>query len=295
VVLRECAVVLAGLATVLVILFVHALVVGLGAWWYAVAGYRLQGINATSRADWHRFGITSRLAAPTILPLAAVAVVGVLVWLARDRRITRSRVLLPAWIGFAVVTFLAGGLFHRHYWVTLTFPIGAAAGVAVGKIKSQVAVILLACVIAVPSLISTMQVIVLPRAAAALRASDDPRSMVNEHVGNWYRQNRTATSTIYALCASAGMYASADAIPPYPYLWQDGVLNGRDAQTKLEQLFAGPAAPTFVVEYGRPDGCNHSGNVAALLQQRYTYRATVDGLTVLVLGGSTAPPPVSPG
>jgi hypothetical protein len=89
------------------------------------------------------------------------------------------------------------------------------------------------------------------------------------------------------------MYASADAIPPYPYLWQDGVLNGRDAQTKLEELFAGPAAPTFVVEYGQPGGCNHSGKVAALLQQRYTYRATVDGLNVLVLGGNTAPAPVS--
>jgi hypothetical protein len=294
VVLRECAVVLAGLAAVLAILFIHALVVGLGAWWYAIAGYRLEGINATSRADWHRFGITSRLAAPTILPLAAVAIVGVLVWLARGRRVTRSRLLIPAWIGFAVITFLAGGLFHRHYWVTLTFPIGAAAGLVVGKIKSQVAVIVLACVLAIPSLISTMHVILLPRAAAALRASDDPRSLVNEQVGDWYRQNRTPTSTIYALCASAGMYASADAIPPYPYLWEDGVLNGRDAQTKLEQLFAGPAAPTFVVEYGQPAGCNHSGQVATLLQQRYTYRATVAGLTVLVLGGSTAPVPVPP-
>lgn len=293
-VLRECAVVVAGLTTVLVVLFIHGLVVGLGAWWYAIAGYRLEGINATSRADWHRFGITSRLAAPTILPLAGVAVAGVLVWLARSRKVTRSRVLIPAWICFAVVTFLAGGLFHRHYWVTLTFPIGAAAGLAVGKIRSQVAVITIACLVAVPSLISTMHVIVLPRAAAAMLASDDPRSLVNEQVGDWYRQNRTASSTIYALCASAGMYASADAIPPYPYLWEDGVLNGRDAQTKLEQLFAGPEAPTFVVEYQRPPSCNRSGQVATLLQERYTYRATVAGLTVLMLSGSTAAAPAFP-
>ena len=26
-------------------------------------------------------------------------------------------------------------------------------------------------------------------------------------------------STLYALCASAAVYAEADAIPPYPYLW----------------------------------------------------------------------------
>ena len=292
-VLRESAVALAGLATVLAVLFIHGLVVGLGAWWYAIAGYRLQGINATSRADWHRFGITSRLAAPTILPLAAVVVAGVVAWLARSRRVTRSHVLIPAWICFAVITFLAGGLFHRHYWVTLTFPIGAAAGFVVGKIRSQVAVITIACLVAVPSLISSMHVIVLPRAAATVLASDDPRSLVNEQVGDWYRQNRTANSTIYAMCASAGMYASADAIPPYPYLWEDGVLNGRDAQTKLEQLFAGSSAPTFVVEYGRPAGCNHSGQVATLLRERYTYRATVGGLTVLVLDGSTEATPTT--
>jgi hypothetical protein len=294
-VLRECAVVLTGLATVLIVLFVHGLVVGLGAWWYAIAGYRLAGINATSRADWHRFGTTSRLAAPTILPLAGLAVAGVVVWLARSRRVTRSRILIPAWICFAAVTFLAGGLFHRHYWVTLTFPIGAAAGLAVGRIRNQVAVITIAGLVVLPSLISTMHVIALPRAAATMLASDDPRSLVNERVGDWYRQNRTASSTIYALCASAGMYASADAIPPYPYLWEDGVLNGRNAQSKLEQLFAGPAAPTFVVEYGQPDGCNHSGKVATQLRERYTYRATVDGLTVLVLDESTTMAPVVPG
>ena len=293
-VLRESALVVAGLASVLVLLFIHGLLVGLGAWWYAIAGYRLQGINATSRADWHRFGITSRLAAPTILPLATAAVVGTLVWLARSRRVTRSRVLIPAWICFAVITFLAGGLFHRHYWVTLTFPIGAAAGLAVGKIRSQIGVIIIACLVAVPSLISTMHVIVLPRAAATELASDDPRSLVNEQVGDWYRQNRTASSTIYALCASAGMYASADAIPPYPYLWQDGVLNGKDAQTQLTQLFAGADAPTFVVEFQRPASCNESGQVAALLQDRYAYRATVDGLTVLMLGGIAAAPAAFP-
>jgi len=59
-VLRESALVVAGLASVLVLLFIHGLLVGLGAWWYAIAGYRLQGINATSRADWHRFNCRSR-------------------------------------------------------------------------------------------------------------------------------------------------------------------------------------------------------------------------------------------
>ena len=80
------------------------------------------------------------------------------------------------------------------------------------------------------------------------------------------------------------MLASANAIPPYPYLWEDGVLNGRDAQDELERLFAGVTAPTFVVQFQTPLGCNPSGRVQALLRVRYRYRATVDGLTIYVLG-----------
>ena len=37
------------------------------------------------------------------------------------------------------------------------------------------------------------------------------------------------------MCASAGMYATADAIPPYPYLWLDGVQNGKDAQARVRR------------------------------------------------------------
>ncbi len=266
----ECGVFLAGVASVLALLFLHGLFVGLAAWWYALVGYRLEGINATSRADWHRFGTTARLAAPTMLPLAALAVVGVVAWGARSRRLKRANLLLPAWICFAVITFLAGGLFHRHYWVTLTFPFAAAAAVAVAHIRSRVVMTLIACLAVVPSLISTMHVIVLDRAAATMLASDDPRLLIDERVADWYDQHRTPGSTLYVMCASAALYAEADAIPPYPYLWEDGVLNGRKAQSKLVELFAGSNPPTVVVEYQNAGTCNPGGPVSSLLRNRYT-------------------------
>ena len=280
---KECGVFLAGVASVLAMLFLHGLVVGLGAWWYALAGYRLEGINATSRADWNRFGTTARLAAPTMLPLAGLAIVGVVVWAARSRRITRASLLLPAWVCFAVITFLAGGLFHRHYWVTLTFPLAAAAAVTVARIRSRVVVMLIACLALIPSLISTIHVIVLNRGAAAQLASDDPRSLINERVADWYEQHRTPGSTLYAMCASAAVYADADAIPPYPYLWEDGVLNGRNAQDKLVELFAGNNPPTFVVQYQSADICNPDGRVAPLLRERFAPAATIDGLAIFTL------------
>jgi hypothetical protein len=282
-VLRECAVCVAGWASVAALLLLHGIVVGFSAWWYALAGYRIGGLNA-SDADWHRFGITSRLAGPTILPLAAAALIGFLVWLALHPQISRNRVLIPAWMCFAVVAFLTGGLFHRHYWVTLTFPFAAAAAVAIGKIRGHVAIaIAVATLSVIPSLISTGRVIVLDRAAVAITADNDPRLVVNERVARWYADNRTPGSTLYALCASAAVYAEADAIPPYPYLWLDGVQHGRGAQAQLVQLFAGDNPPTFVARYQAVRTCNPSGEVGTLLRERYRQVEDVDGAIIYEL------------
>jgi hypothetical protein len=295
-VVRECAICVSGLATVLAALFIDGLFIGFHAWWYAIAGYRIGGLNA-SDADWHRFGITSHIAEPTILPLAFAAIVGVFIWIARSRRISRRTVLVPAWICFAVVAFVTGGLFHRHYWVTLTFPLAAAAAIAIGqrwrwRFSAHVA-IAVTCLVAIPSLISTWHVVVLGREAAALVAHDDPRLVVNEHVAKWYSEHKSPGSTLYVLCASAALYADADAIPPYPYLWLDGVQHGRGAQPELVSLFAGPAAPTFVAKFQSPLSCNPSGQVGRLLTDRYTVAANLDGTVMLELRDGEAGSPFS--
>ncbi|MEO7370200.1 MAG: hypothetical protein ABIZ69_05010, partial [Ilumatobacteraceae bacterium] len=264
---HEFFVCLAGLVTVLAVLVLDGVRLGFDDWWYALAGYRIGGLNATD-ADWNRFRITARLAGPTVLPLIAAALIGIVVWLARSRRITRSVVLVPAWICFATLAFVTGGLFHRHYWVTLTFPLAAAAAVALSRIKLRPMAIALTCVAIVPSLISTGKVIVLDRAAAALRASDDPRLVIDEQIGQWYADHRMPGSTLYVMCASAGAYAAADAIPPYPYLWLDGVQHGRDSQQKLVALFTGDHPPTFVADYQSAILCNPSGQVERVLAER---------------------------
>ncbi|MEP6659361.1 MAG: hypothetical protein ABJD24_05535 [Acidimicrobiales bacterium] len=280
-VVRECVVCAAGLASVLAALLIHAVFLGFSRWWYAVAGYRLGGINASSRADWHRFRVTSVIAAPTIVPLLVVAAAGFVVWVARSRRITRSTVLVPAWVCFASLAFLTGGLFHRHYWVTLTMPLAAAAAVAMQKIPGRL-LIAGALVAAIPSLISTAQVIVLDRSEVTVVANGDPRSPTNEHVADWYRRHRNPGSTLYVMCASAAVYAIADATPPYRYLWYDGVLHGKGAQDELVGLFAGDNAPTFVAMYQDARACNPSGRVDVLLKERYTRAAVVDGVSILV-------------
>ena len=281
-VIRDCAVAAAGLVLVMGALVVHGVLIGFSSWWYAVAGYRLGGLNATSDADWGRFRTTSLIAAPTILPLVVAAVAGLVAWLVGSRILTRATVLLPAWVCWAVLAFMTGGLFHRHYWVTLTFPLAAAAAVAIARVNVRMLAVA-TCLATFPSLISTAEVIVLDRDSVAIRAHDDPRLVINERVGRWYIEHRTPGSTLYAMCASAALYTSADAIPPFPYLWLDGVQNGKDAQDQLVELFSGANPPTFVAMYQDVGVCNPSGQISVLLSRRYATRAIVDGATILVL------------
>ena len=172
--------------------------------------------------------------------------------------------------------FLTGGLFHRHYWVTLTFPLACAAAVAIAPRRRPRlnGALLIAVVCLVDRSIAHQHraVIRLDRNEAALVAHDDPRLVVDERVGQWYADHRTADSTLYAMCASAGVYASADAIPPYPYLWLDGVQNGKGAQEQLVELFSGDDAPTFVAVYQNASLCNPSGQVETLLQRAIHHR-----------------------
>jgi len=278
---REAAIYVGGLASVLSLLVAHGLMVGIGSWWYAVAGYRLAGPNA-SGADWHKFGVTARLARPALLPLLVLAAVGFVAWLVRDRHIRRATLLIPAWIVFAALAVLAGGLFHRHYWVTLTFPLALAGGVAIGKFKAWLAIPIV-CLAVIPSLVGTTHIIALDRDDVVLKAHDDPRLRVDEAVARWYDDNRTSDSTLYVLCASAAVYTEANVIPPYPYLWQDGVQHGRGAQQQLEAFFAGANPPTVVAQYQRPLTCNPSGVVNSLLRQRYTQVANVRGAVIWTL------------
>jgi hypothetical protein len=108
-------------------------------------------------------------------------------------------------------------------------------------------------------------------------------SASNERVADWCKEHHTPGSTLYVMCASAALYAIADAIPPYRYLWYDGVLNGKGAQTELVQLFAGDSPPTFVAVYRDARACNPSGEVEVLLEDRYTRAAVVAGVSILKL------------
>jgi hypothetical protein len=259
-----------------------------------MAGYRLDGTNGTSRADWDKLRTTAAIASPTIIPLVAAAL-GMIGWRPRGpraRRHSRISVLVPAWIVFATCVFYAGGLFHRHYWIGLTFPLALAAGIGVSRISSRRLANSVTALIAVPTVICTLQLVVMNRAGATMVASGDPRSTTNVAVAKWWQDHRQPGDSIYVLCASAAFYADADVVPPYPYLWQDGVIHGRRAQERLVAMFAGNDAPTYVVMYQPIATCNPNGRVAPLLRDRYEHVGVVDGREILRLTSSSPRPAI---
>jgi hypothetical protein len=130
-------------------------------------------------------------------------------------------------------------------------------------------------------LVDQYRVVVLGRDEAALLAHDDP-DWSSTNVGQWYIDHRTTDSTLFAMCQRR-VVRNRRCGSAIPLPWLDGVQHGKDAQTKLVDLFSGTDPPTFVAVYQGTAMCNPSGQVAALLKQRYTTLTAVEGARILGL------------
>ncbi len=280
--------VLGGFASVIAALALHGLVLGWSAWWSGFAGYRLNRRSGVVGADWARLWVTARVALPVLLPITCVVVVGLIVRLAKPTRpIPLWRVeprasVIPLWLLVSAIAFIEGGQFHRHYWVTLTFPIAALAAAATSSWRGtwQLAAVAL-CV--TPALVSWFHVAARARDEVPVLASADSRSIIDERIARWYRSVRQPHESVYVMCASAAFYADARVDPPYPYLWEDNVIDVPGAEAKLRRLFASDSRPHYVALYQSAIACDQTGEVGATLDRLYTRAITIDGVEVLAL------------
>jgi hypothetical protein len=123
------------------------------------------------------------------------------------------------------------------------------------------------------------------RSEIPVAISNETRPLKAEHVGHWLRDHMQGDDTLYVMCAAAHAYAHAHADPPYPYLWFDGVHQARRAQQRLIALFQ-QHPPTWVAGFDSPQACNSTGEVAAVLAERYEQVAAVDGVPIYRLSSS---------
>ncbi len=277
---RRLGLVVAGSLLPLGALAVDGAVIGWHRWMFAMGLYRMRTQSAVSDADWFNLEHTARIAGP-VLGLVALAALAGIVVAPRVVREGRAWVLPIAWLLAAVAAFLAGGGFWRHYWVQLGAPLSALAGIAVARIAPRWRTVAAGALV-LPALVAAIWVVDAPRDRWMVRAIDDPRLPADARVARWMRANGVHGEHLYVMCASAGLYGDADAVPAYPYLWMTEVHDAPGAPARLRAYLADPVrGPTYVAEFQPAWDCDASGGVQRVLDADYERVATVDSIDIL--------------
>ncbi len=269
-----------GVAAIVALAAIHGALTGWSRWWFAVAGYRLGHRSVLETADWAKLRETLAIVRPIVGPAVLVGI-GLLVAFRRSVSF-RAIAVVCGWLAFSVVAFLAGGLFHRHYWVLLMFPLGTLLGSAAAlPARREWAALAVAAIVVVP-LGYTVGAVGLPRDRVGRELSGDGRFRADEAIAHWYRDHRIDRSQeIYALCASAGLYGNVDSNAPYPYLWFLNIQDIPGAKQQLTELLGGPRAPTFVALYQAPDACDRSGALGEAVLANYRQVAVIERVPVM--------------
>ena len=281
--LKAIAAAIAGLTAVLTVLVVHGALTGWSRWWAAVAGYRLRTQSAFASADWHNLAATMPYAFIVLGTVALTAVLGA--ESAAQNLTTRlttadpGPLILLFWLIVAIIAFLLGGGFWRHYWLLLAAPLSALAGIGLAKVP-KFRYLAMATVLA-PSLISAGWVYSTDRAHLNIRAAADHHAAVDEQVAKWFDSHRQPGQNLYVLCASAGAYADAHQDPGYPYLWFVEVHHAPHAQNLLVAYLNDTInGPHYIAEYERASTCDSSGRVEQILNNSFTQVALIGSIPI---------------
>lgn len=263
--LRVVAIAAAGAGVPLGLMMLHAALTGFGDWWWAVAGVRLELKSALAPADWDKLRETARI----VLPIVGTAAVAAGVLLARAWSRHRAALsVLAAWSVAALGAFWTGGLFHRHYWTILMYPLAVGTGAALSMLRGRVAVTVAAVVLAVPA-VSTARGIVMDDADVARVLHADTRLVRNEQAGRWIRENVPAGDSVWVMCASSSLYAEARRDPSVRYLWFAYYRAVPGALKEVLTLLGGDDAPRWVVQVQDPAACDPTGTLGSLVSSRY--------------------------
>lgn len=267
-----------GVLIPIVAMMIHGAVTGWHRWWYAFAGYRLDQRSALKNANWEMYHETSALLMPKLWPAIVLAVLAML-WCVR-RSAARATVLLVLWCGLAVLAFLMGGQFFRHYWVIFGFPLGTAAAAFISMFRERALRFTVFAAVLVVPLLSVINSWTIPRGLVGEKLSNDVKIMKGENVGRWFEANKKPGENIIALCAGAPLYGNVSTDPPYPYLWFALIPQVPGAHTLLVDLMAGPNAPTYVAEFQPVKICDWTGQIRKALDERYQSLGTVDTVVI---------------
>lgn len=270
---------LLGAAAVLGAAIWHGASLGWAAYTYALYGFRIHARSALAGPQGGRMTLTLLV----VLPLLGPAVV-----LAGRRlrslggpltaRLRPEHVLVLLWTGIAAAGFFAGGNYHRHYWIQLTFPVATAAAVALTagpRVTERQLARATALALVVPLAISLALI-------AHPSWERDPRVDADAAIVRWYRQHQTSPDDdLLPLCASVTWYPDAGQLPRIRYLWVDHVRFARGARQELAALLDGPDRPTYLAMHQPAARCDPTGRLGAAIDRHYRPATTVGGVDIL--------------
>ncbi len=254
---------------------------GVGGWWYAIYGYRA----ATESLLSGDFGFRLQLLGKSILPMlvdgAPLLVFGVVGFVVLRRQ---SQSLIPlVWLGACAVGFLAGGLYHPHYWVQMLPPLAIFAGLGADHVCAcwprRRALAMAGVVVAIPLLASLPVYFASTPELASARSTNDPRVISARPVGAAVAAATTPTDRVQVLWANAAVYWYADRIPATRYLWYRNIERIPGASAHVAAVFAGSNQPAIAVEYQPVDALNADGSIQQVLDAQYQ-SSTVDGIRI---------------
>jgi hypothetical protein len=281
---RDLAALAAGAALPLAVALVHASSLGLGSWWFAMAGHRSQTDSLIHGPFGHRFELFRRSLAAFAKDLGLLAVLALPGLVAAHRA---RRLALPlSWLLAALAGFAVGGLYHPHYWMQVAAPLCllAALGIdAIAELAPRRAILAAMLAVAVTLVVSTPVYLASSGRKVSEMTLDDRRVQLSRPIGRLVADLTRPDDRVAVVWADAAVYWYADRTPAFRYLWLGPLSQIRGAAAAARATITGPDPPAVVVITTRRAELDPDGEVARTLADRYALARHVGPYPVYVL------------
>ena len=253
---------------------------GVSGWWFSIYGYRSQTESVASGDLGFRLTLLWNSIPWMLVDAGVLLLLGVVGVVALRRQ---RRLLLPLmWLGACSLGFLAGGLYHPHYWVQLLPVFALLAGIGAAHVWEargrRDALALTAAAAGIP-LVLALPVYLADPITASERSTNDPRVISAITVGNEVARMTGPDDRIQVLWANAAVYWYADRIPATRYLWYRNIERIPGGRQAVVDAFTGDRPPVVAVGYQPVEALDIDGAIQGVLDADYA-RGDIDGQPV---------------
>ncbi len=251
--------------------------VTLGDMYYALIGFRVDGLHALQGTHSSLGGRLPRLRLPLlasgmvfVLPLSAVG-------LLRAPRMLRY--VLLAWLVSAIFAVLAGGSYWPHYLIQLIVPVAVLAALSLAALSRQA--------IAQASVGALAVLAVAIASLSAVHQHRHPYQHDAQAVGRYVHESARPGDTIYVQYARANVGYYSGLASPFPYQWSLMLRAIPSADEHLADLLASDRRPTWIVQWQSPGafGQSETQEIDAAIANGYRVVAAPCGHQLLLRSG----------